>query len=110
MLFRSEQRDWDQYAERLAFALNTSEDGTRGDTPHYLVHGWDPRTTVEAMIGVSASDNSDPDARRWRRAIQRWQVGSILREAMEARAEQANMRITPFRGIGVGSRVWVFIE
>ncbi|POM63041.1 reverse transcriptase [Phytophthora palmivora] len=37
------QQDWDDYAERLTFALNTAQDTTRGDTSFYLVHGWDPR-------------------------------------------------------------------
>ncbi|OWY94128.1 reverse transcriptase [Phytophthora megakarya] len=31
--------DWDDHAERLTFALNTSFDPTRLDTPFYLVHG-----------------------------------------------------------------------
>ncbi|OWY99735.1 reverse transcriptase [Phytophthora megakarya] len=34
-----DQKDWDEYAERLSFAINTAHDGIRGDTPHYLVHG-----------------------------------------------------------------------
>ncbi|OWY92792.1 reverse transcriptase [Phytophthora megakarya] len=35
-----DQKDWDEYAERLTFAINTAHDRIRGDTPHYLVHGW----------------------------------------------------------------------
>lgn len=35
------QQDWDKYAERLAFAINTAHDRVRGDTPFYLIHGWD---------------------------------------------------------------------
>ncbi|KAE8973337.1 hypothetical protein PR003_g27277 [Phytophthora rubi] len=45
-----DQRDWDEYAERLTFAVNTAHDRIRGDTPFFLVHGWDPRTTLEATI------------------------------------------------------------
>ncbi|OWZ17961.1 reverse transcriptase [Phytophthora megakarya] len=37
------QQDWDDYAERLTFALNTAQDRVRGDTFFYLVHGWDAR-------------------------------------------------------------------
>jgi hypothetical protein len=37
------QQDWDEYAERLTFALNTARDRVRDDTPFYLIHGWDPR-------------------------------------------------------------------
>ena len=33
------QQDWDEYAERLTFAINTSYDRVRGDTPFYLIHG-----------------------------------------------------------------------
>ena len=35
------QQDWDEYAERLTFAINTAQDRVRGDTPFYLIHGWD---------------------------------------------------------------------
>ncbi|DAZ94180.1 TPA: hypothetical protein N0F65_004894 [Lagenidium giganteum] len=41
-----EQRDWNVYAERLALCLNTAVDGTRKETPFYLVHGGDPRMTI----------------------------------------------------------------
>lgn len=33
----------------LMFALNTSYDATRRDTPFFLVHGWDARSTISAM-------------------------------------------------------------
>ena len=36
------QQDWDEYAERLTFAINTAHDRVRNDTPFYLIHGWDP--------------------------------------------------------------------
>ncbi|KAE9293119.1 hypothetical protein PR003_g24588, partial [Phytophthora rubi] len=31
-----DQRDWDEYAERLTFAINTAQDRIRGETPFYL--------------------------------------------------------------------------
>ena len=111
-----EQRDWDEYAERLVFALNTLLDTTRQDTPFFLVHGWDPKTTVEAMIGVGEHRGRDPDARRWRLGIQRAHTyarrhaTALLQEAMESRAEQANQGASATPGIQVGTRVWVFIE
>ncbi|GMG16103.1 unnamed protein product [Phytophthora fragariaefolia] len=49
------QSDWDDHAERLMFALNTSFDATRLDTPFYLVHGWDAQGTVSAMLGPKPS-------------------------------------------------------
>ncbi|GMF28590.1 unnamed protein product [Phytophthora fragariaefolia] len=51
------QRDWGEYAERLTFALNTAQDRVRGDTPFYLAHGWDPRTTPTTNGRVSRSGN-----------------------------------------------------
>ncbi|KAE9179684.1 hypothetical protein PF002_g27750 [Phytophthora fragariae] len=33
------QQDWDKIAEKLIFAINNSQDGTRKETPFYLVHG-----------------------------------------------------------------------
>ncbi|OWZ09212.1 reverse transcriptase [Phytophthora megakarya] len=36
-----DQSDWDEHTESLMFALNTSFDAARLDTPFYLVHGWD---------------------------------------------------------------------
>ena len=44
------QKDWDEYAERLTFAINTAQDRVRGDTPFFLIHGWDPRSTLEATL------------------------------------------------------------
>ena len=49
-----EQKDWDEYAERLTFAMNTAHDRIRGDTPFYLIHGWDPRSTLEATLPLGA--------------------------------------------------------
>ncbi|OWZ07953.1 reverse transcriptase [Phytophthora megakarya] len=48
------QKDWDEYAERLTFAINTAHDRIRGDTPHYLVHAWDPRSSLEPTLPIEA--------------------------------------------------------
>ncbi|GMG14882.1 unnamed protein product [Phytophthora fragariaefolia] len=53
-----DQRDWDEYAERLTFAINTAQDRIRGDTPFYLVHGCDPRSTLEATIPLGRIGSS----------------------------------------------------
>ncbi|OWZ17732.1 hypothetical protein PHMEG_0008285 [Phytophthora megakarya] len=45
-----DQSGWDELAEELMWAQNTSFDFTRLDTPFYLVHGWDAQGTVEAMM------------------------------------------------------------
>ena len=36
-----DQKDWDEYAERLTFAVHTAQDRVRGDTSLYLIHGRD---------------------------------------------------------------------
>ncbi|KAE8905050.1 hypothetical protein PF005_g21588 [Phytophthora fragariae] len=43
------QADWDAIAEKLVHAINNSRDSTRRETPFYLVHGWDARSTLKAM-------------------------------------------------------------
>jgi hypothetical protein len=65
-----DQRDWAEYAERLTFALNTAQDRTRGDTPFYLAHGWDPRSTLEAALPVGTTRRRVRDARQWRNYVQ----------------------------------------
>ncbi|OWY93994.1 reverse transcriptase, partial [Phytophthora megakarya] len=86
------QRDWDQYAERLTYALNTAHDRTRNETPFFLVHGWDPRSTLEATLAVGNTSHQDADARRWRMRIQRhYQIAraqsvELVREAADTRA------------------------
>jgi len=66
-----DQSDWDDHAERLMFALNTSWDATRLDTPFYLVHGWDARGTVSAILGPKPSSVPERTAYEWRRKFQR---------------------------------------
>ncbi|POM74778.1 Hypothetical protein PHPALM_8208 [Phytophthora palmivora] len=86
-----DQRDWDEYAERITFAINTAHDRIRGETPFYMVHGWDPRSTLEAVIPV------------------REQVNQRLREAISDRADLHNQEICPHQ-IEVGSRVWLYLD
>ncbi|POM72152.1 LOW QUALITY PROTEIN: Reverse transcriptase [Phytophthora palmivora] len=113
-----DQRDWDEYAERITFAINTAHDRIRGETPFYLVHGWDPRSTLEAVIPVGSTRRYDRDPRRWRYQIQRYyqqvreQVNQRLREAISDRADRAdlhNQEIRPHQ-IEVGSRVWLYLD
>ncbi|OWY92339.1 reverse transcriptase, partial [Phytophthora megakarya] len=67
----ADQSDWDDHAERLMFALNTSFDATRLDTPFYLVHGWDAQGTVLGMLGPKPSGVVKRTAYEWRRKLQR---------------------------------------
>ncbi|OWZ19791.1 reverse transcriptase [Phytophthora megakarya] len=45
-----DQTDWDDHAEKLMHALNTSFDATRLDTPFYLLHGFDCRGNINCTI------------------------------------------------------------
>ncbi|DBA00289.1 TPA: hypothetical protein N0F65_001484 [Lagenidium giganteum] len=111
-----EQRDWDHYAERLVFALNTAVDSTRKETPFFLVHGWDPRTTIEATLGIAQTDTQDAESRRWRLGIQRSymharaQANKLIKDATDARAAAAMHVASPDPKLEVGSQVWVFLD
>ncbi|POM62667.1 reverse transcriptase [Phytophthora palmivora] len=110
-----DQRDWDEYAERFTFALNTAQDRVRGDTPFYLLHGWDPRSTLEAMIPLGSTRRQDREPRRWRYRIQkqyqqaREQVNTKLREAIQERADRHNETVRPHE-IEVGAQVWLYLD
>eukprot|EP00644_Phytophthora_capsici_P018990 jgi/Phyca11/133059/e_gw1.309.1.1 len=110
-----DQRDWDEYAERLTFAINTAHDRIRDDTPFFLVHGWDPRSTLEATIPIGSTRRQDRDPRRWRNQIQRYyqqareQVNDRLREAISDRAARHNEELRPHQ-IEPGSRVWLYLD
>ncbi|OWY97342.1 reverse transcriptase, partial [Phytophthora megakarya] len=99
----------------LTFAINTAHDRIRGDTPHYLVHGWDPRSTLEATLPVGCTRRQDRDARRWRYRVQRHyqqsreKVNARLREAIADRAERHNEDAGSHQ-IESGSRVWLYLD
>ena len=65
------QKDWDEYAERLTYAINTAHDRICGDTPFYLIHVWDPISTLEVTLPLGSTKPRDRDALRWRYGIQR---------------------------------------
>ena len=45
-------RDWDEYAERLTFVINTAQAIVRKETPICLIHGWDATSTLEAKLQI----------------------------------------------------------
>ncbi|POM69445.1 LOW QUALITY PROTEIN: Hypothetical protein PHPALM_14274 [Phytophthora palmivora] len=107
-----DQRDWDEYAGCLIFALNTAQDRIRGDTPFYLLHGWDPRFTLEAMIPIGSTRRRDREPRRWRYRVQKQyrlaQVNTKPREAIQERADRHNETVRPHE-IEVGA-VWLYLD
>ncbi|OWY95799.1 reverse transcriptase, partial [Phytophthora megakarya] len=86
-----DQRDWDEYAERLTFAINTARDRIQGETPFYMIHGWDPGSTLEAVIPVGSTLNQR------------------LREAIADRADAHNDLARP-HPVESGSRVWLYLD
>ncbi|KAE9168194.1 hypothetical protein PF004_g28583 [Phytophthora fragariae] len=68
------QQNWDEIAEKLIFAINNSQDGTRKETPFYLVHGWDAQSTLKAMSSsLKRGSGRQSDALAWRREVNRQQ-------------------------------------
>ncbi|KAE9079607.1 hypothetical protein PF010_g22698 [Phytophthora fragariae] len=109
------QRDWDEYAERLTYSLNTAYDRMRKETPFFLVHGWDPRSTIEASLSVGNTQRQDVQPRQWRFHIQkhylhaRAQAADLLKDAIAERAEAHNETVTE-NAIEVGTQVWLFLD
>ncbi|OWZ22343.1 reverse transcriptase [Phytophthora megakarya] len=110
-----DQRDWDQYAERLTYALNTAHDRTRDETPFVLVHGWDPRSTLKAALAVGNTSCRDAEDRRWTMnilrhyQIAREQSQELVRETVDVRAARHNAHATE-HAIDRGSRVWLYLD
>ncbi|OWZ11416.1 reverse transcriptase [Phytophthora megakarya] len=115
MAYHVNQQDWDDYAERLTFALNTPHDRVRGETSFFLVHGWDPRSTLETVVSVGSTRRRDCDAWRWRYHIQGQYrrasetVNETLRDAIKSRADQRNGNVRPHR-IEEGTQVWLYLD
>ncbi|POM79062.1 LOW QUALITY PROTEIN: Reverse transcriptase [Phytophthora palmivora] len=116
----ADQSDWDEHAERLMFALNTSFDATRLNTPFYLVHGWDTQGTVSAMLGPKPSTLPERTAYEWRRKFQRDYsyalacAEELQRKAKRARSEEQTRKWRELSdrlkaGFEKGDAVWLYI-
>ena len=68
--YESERFVWKEYAAWLTFDINTEQDCVRGNTPFYLIHGWDPRSTLESTFPLGSTKLRDWKPRRWRYHIQ----------------------------------------
>ena len=53
------QKDWDEYAERLTFDIIRAQDCVRGDNSFYLIHGWDPQSTLEVTLPLESTKRRD---------------------------------------------------
>ncbi|KAE9083581.1 hypothetical protein PF006_g26662 [Phytophthora fragariae] len=116
----ADQSDWDEHAERLMFALNTSFDATRLDTPFYLVHGWDAQGTASAMLGPKPSSLPERTAYEWRRKFQRDYsyaltcAEDLQRKARRARSEEQTRKWQELSerlkaGFETGDAAWLYI-
>jgi ribonuclease HI len=116
----ADQSDWDDHAERLMFALNTSFDATRLDTPFYLVHGWDAQSTISAMLGPKPSSVQERTAYEWRRKLQRdygYAIACAEYLQNKARRHRSEVQTQKWRelsdrlkaGFEKGDSVWLYI-
>ncbi|GMF17656.1 unnamed protein product [Phytophthora fragariaefolia] len=76
-----DQRDWDEYAQRLTSVLNTYYDGTRDETPFYLRYYKMART----------------------------QTYELVQEAVAERARRQNEDASQLQ-IETGSQVWLYLD
>jgi hypothetical protein len=117
----ADQTDWDDHAERLMFALNTSFDATRLDTPFYLVHGWDAQGTVSAMLGPRPSSIQERTAYEWRRKMQRdYSYAQACAEDLQRKAKRARSAEKTRKwkevsdrlksGFATGDTIWLYIS
>ncbi|POM71370.1 LOW QUALITY PROTEIN: Reverse transcriptase [Phytophthora palmivora] len=102
-----DQRDWDEYAGRLTFELNTVQDRVRGDAPFYLLHGWEPRSTLEPMIPLGSTRRRDCEPRRWRYRIQKQYQQA--RGQVNERLHRHNETVRPHE-IEVGTQAWLYLD
>ncbi|KAE9170264.1 hypothetical protein PF005_g27620 [Phytophthora fragariae] len=116
----ADQSDWDDHAERLMFALNTSFDATRLETPFYLVHGWDAQGTVSAMLGPRPSSVQEKTAYEWRRKFQRdYSYALACAEDLQVQAKKMRSDVQTQKwkeltemlktGFEKGDAVWLYI-
>ncbi|OWY93001.1 reverse transcriptase [Phytophthora megakarya] len=117
---QADQSDWDDHAERLMFALNTSFDATRLDTPFYLIHGWDPHSTLKAMLGPTPSSIPERTAYEWRRKVQiDYSYAQACAEDLQnkARRHRSDLQTRKWKelserlksGFQKGDAVWLYI-
>ena len=116
----SAQGDWESLVERLMFALNTSYDSTRRETPFFLVHGWDPKDTVSAMLAPVPRGREKHEAYLWRLKVQReyeYAKAWARRLQSEAKDRRAAAQTRAWEelpdslksGFEIGDAVWLYM-
>ena len=115
------QKDWEDLAGRLTFALNTAVDTTRKETPFFLMHGWDAKTILAAILMEKPARGVNKlAAYAWRVKNQRQyeymqaNARRLQENAKRARAEERNEAWENLAdkykaGFEVGDAVWLYI-
>ncbi|KAH9149768.1 hypothetical protein AeRB84_007273 [Aphanomyces euteiches] len=109
--------DWDDHAERLVMALNTSVCSTRKETPFFLMHGWDPQTTLTATLPIMTAKDAI-SAWQWRREVQKQYLycrdlaKDIIKAAQDSRADAHNHKLPQDidERLHVEDAVWIYID
>ncbi|OWZ10895.1 reverse transcriptase [Phytophthora megakarya] len=87
----SDQSDWDDQVEKSMWALNTSFDATRLDTPFYLVDG-----TPSAMLGKILTGFDQKAAYEWRRNTQRqYEYAQALAKDRQSEVKSKRSMVQP---------------
>ncbi|OWY93433.1 hypothetical protein PHMEG_00037179 [Phytophthora megakarya] len=103
-----DQTDWDDHAEKLMHAMNTSFDATRLDTPFYLLHGY------------AGPDVAERTAYEWRRKLQRdYDYAHTCAAELQKKAKCTRSAVQTQKwkilsehlksGFEVGDSVWLYI-
>ena len=116
------QKDWDEYVPRLELAINTAHNFEFGQSSFYLVHGWNARTQLDAMIPPVNNGNQEREAWKWRNKVCRdheralCQAADIQEQLVKDRQttqhSQAADRIrTTTRTVYTrGDQVWLYFD
>ena len=96
MCWRADQKDWDVYAERLAFALNAAQGiGLQGDSVRLVARSESPGSNDTTKY----TKRHECEPRRWRYGVQRQyrrareQVNQLLQSSMEGRTRTHNRAV-----------------
>ncbi|OWZ06398.1 LOW QUALITY PROTEIN: reverse transcriptase [Phytophthora megakarya] len=99
-----DQKDWDEYAERLTFAINTAHDRIRGDTLHYLI---DVGGYIASRMHYTARSRCTAMALSGPAIISA--VPRASQRQIEDRPSRHNEDVGSHQ-IEAGSRVWLYLD
>ncbi|OWZ07835.1 hypothetical protein PHMEG_00019716 [Phytophthora megakarya] len=103
-----DQTDWDDHAEKLMHAINTSFDATTLDTPFYLLHGFVCRSTMAAMLGPKPTDVTERTAYAHACAEELQKRAKRTRSAVQTQKWKVLSEHLKF-GFKTGDSVWLYL-